>query len=122
MNAKKPGRMTRPGLKDKVYDVICALRKQIDGTGLLDRIVDFAMKLGGNTRYTARKDFPGLGGELGEEFRIGGDDEIRRDIVAAPCHHTVRLTEIDTALNCFWLGHGSRSWCVSGVRGVGCGA
>ena len=63
------------------------------------------MELGGNTCHAARKDFPRLSGELGKKFWIGGDDEIRRNIVTAARHHAVRLAEIDTALNCFWLGH-----------------
>ena len=85
--------------------------KQVDRAGLLDRIVDLAMKLGGNTRDATWKDLAGFSGELGEKLGIGGDDEISRDVMPSTRHHAVRLTEIDTALDGFWLGHGSGSWC-----------
>ena len=85
--------------------------KQVDRAGLLDRVVDLAMKLGGNTGDAAWKDLAGLRGELGEKLRIGSDDEIGRNVMPTTRHHAVRLTEIDSALDCFWLGHGSGSWC-----------
>ena len=87
------------------------LRKQVDRAGLLDRVGDLAVKLGGDTGDAARKDLAGFGGELGQKLRIGGDDEVSRDIVPTTRHHAVRLTEIDTALDCFWLGHGSGGGC-----------
>jgi hypothetical protein len=80
--------------------------KKIDRAGLLDCVVDFAVKLGGNSGHAAREDFPGFSGELGEELRIRGDYEICWDIVTAARHFAVRLAEIDAALDCFWLGHG----------------
>jgi len=80
--------------------------KKVDRAGLLDRVVDFAMKLGGNSGDAAGKDFPGFSRELGEKLRIGCDDEIGRDIVTTTRHLTVRLAEVDAALDCFWLGHG----------------
>ena len=85
---------------------------------MFDRVGDPAMKLGGDSGDAARKDLAGFGGEFGEEFRIGGNDLIRRNIVTAARHLPVGLAEIDTALNCFRLGHGK----LSGVRGEGCGA
>ncbi len=85
--------------------------KQIDRAGLLDRVVDFAMQLGGNSGHAAWKNLAGLGGELGEKLRIRGDDLIGRDVMTAARHSTVCLTEVDTALDSFWLGHGSEGAC-----------
>ena len=79
------------------------LRKQVDRAGLLDRVVDLAMKFRRDTGDAARKDLAGLRRELGEKLRIGRDDEIRWDVMPATWHHAVRLAEIDTALDCFWL-------------------
>ena len=89
------------------------LRKEVDRAGLLDRVVDLAVQLRGNSGDTARKNLSGFGRELGEELRVGGDDLVGRNVVTTTRHPTVRLTEVDTALNCFWLGHGK--W--GGVRG-----
>jgi hypothetical protein len=83
------------------------LWQQVDRARLLDRIVDFTMKLSGNTRDATRQNLAGLSGELGKQLRIGGNDQIGWDIMPTTRHHAVRLTEIDTALNCFWLGHGN---------------
>jgi hypothetical protein len=88
------------------------LRKQVDRAGLFDRVVDLAMQLGGNSGDAARKDFAGLSRELGEKLRVGGDDLIRRDVVTTTRHSAVRLAEVNTALNCFWLGHG-KNWLSS---------
>ena len=66
------------------------------------------MKLGGNSGDAAGKDLPGFGRELGEKLRVGRYDLIGRDIVTATRHLAVRLAEIDSALNCFWLGHGKQ--------------
>jgi len=63
------------------------------------------MELGGDTGHTTRKNLAGLGGELGEKLRVGRDDLLGRNVVTAARHFAVRLTEIDTALDCFWLGH-----------------
>jgi hypothetical protein len=82
--------------------------QQVDGAGLLDRVVDFAMQLGGDSGHAAWQDLAGLRRELGEKLRIGCDDLIGRDIVTAARHTTVRFTEVDTALDCFWLGHFKR--------------
>ena len=82
------------------------LGKQIDGAGLLDRVVDLAMQLGGNSGDAARKNLPGLRRELGEKLRVRSDDLVGRDVMTATRHLAVRLTEIDAALDCFWLGHG----------------
>ena len=104
---------SQPVLTDWLFENVCfaCLRKQVDRAGLLDRVVDLAMKLSGNTGDAAWKDLAGLRRELGEKLRIGGDDQIGRDIMPATRHHAVRLTEIDTALNCFRLGHGSGGAC-----------
>ena len=64
------------------------------------------MELGGNSSDAAGKDLPGFSRELGEKLRIGRNNEIGWDVVPAARHFAVRLAEIDTALNCFWLGHG----------------
>ena len=69
------------------------------------------MQLGGNSSHSARKDLSGFGGELGEKLRIGGDDLIGRDIMTTARHLAIRLTEIDAALDCFRLGHGSEGAC-----------
>ena len=82
--------------------------KQIDCAGLLDRGVDLAVQLGGNSGHAARQNLAGFRGELGQQLRVGGDDLTGWDVVPAARHLAVRLTEIDTALNCFWLGHGNR--------------
>jgi hypothetical protein len=87
------------------------LAQQINGAGLLDRVVDLAMQLGGNSGDAAWQDFPGLSRELGKKLRIGGDDLIRRDVVTTARHLTIRLTEIDAALDCFRLGHKSEGAC-----------
>ena len=94
------------------------LRKQINGPGLLDCVVDLAMKFRGNSGHAAWQDLTRLSGELGEKLRIGGDDQIGRDIMPATRHHAVRLTEIDTALNCFWLGHGKLVLAEFAVKGA----
>ena len=80
--------------------------KQVDRTRLFDGVGDSAVKFGGNSGHAARQDFAGLGGELGEQFRVGGNDLIRRNVVTAARHLPVGLAEVDTTLNCFWLGHG----------------
>ena len=98
------------------------LGKQIDRAGLLDRVVDLAMQLGGNSGDAARKNLPGFRRELGEKLRVRSDDLVGRDVMTATRHLSVRLAEIDAALNCFWLGHGKQKLVVSGVRGEGCGA
>ena len=49
-----------------------------------------------------------IGRELGEKLRVGGDDLIGRDVVTATRHPTVRLAEVNTALDSFWLGHGKQ--------------
>jgi hypothetical protein len=72
---------------------------------LLDRIVDLAMQLGGNSSDAAWKNFSGFGRELGEKLWIGCYDLVGRNVMPTTGHFTVRLTEIDTALDCFWLGH-----------------
>lgn len=87
------------------------LGKEVDRAGLLDRVVDLAMQLGGDTGDAARKNLAGLGGELGEKLRIGCDDLIGRNIMTTTRHSTVRLAEVNTALNCFWLGHGKWMRC-----------
>ena len=86
--------------------LFASLRKQVDRAGLLDRVVDLAMKLRGNTGHAAWKDLAGFRRELGEKLRIRGDDQIGRDIMPTTRHHAVRLTEIDSALDGFRLGHG----------------
>jgi hypothetical protein len=103
-----PTQKSQPELKVGFFKVIqiATLRKQIDRARLLDRVVDFAMKLCGNTRHTTWKDLACLRGELSEKLGVGSNDQICRDIMPTTRHHTVRLTEVDTALNCFWLGHG----------------
>ena len=63
------------------------------------------MKLGGNSGNATRKNFAGLRGELGEKLGVGGDNLVRRDVVTTTRHSAVRLAEVDTALDCFWLGH-----------------
>ncbi len=95
-----------------------ALWQQVDGPGLLDRVVDLAVKLRGNSGHAAWQDFARLGGELREKLRIGGDDEIGRNVMPTTRHHAVRLTEIDTALNCFWLGHGKEVLAEFAVKGA----
>lgn len=90
---------------------------EVDRAGLLDRVVDAAVKLGGNTGHAARKDLSCLGSELAEDFRIGGCQLLDRDILPTAGHLAVRLAEIDAALDGLWLGHK-----ISGVRGEGCGA
>ena len=87
------------------------LRKQVDRAGLFDRVVDLAMQLGGNSGDTTGKDLTGLRRELGEKLRIGGDDLVCRNVVTTTRHPTVRLAEVNTALNCFWLGHGKWMRC-----------
>ena len=81
--------------------------KQVDRAGLLDRVGDLAMQLRGNSGYAARQDLAGFSRELGEKLGIGGDDLGGRNIMPAARHHAVRLTEVDSALDCFWLGHGN---------------
>ncbi len=87
------------------------LRQQIDRPGLFDRVVDLAMQLSGNTRHPARKNLAGLGGELGKKLGISRYDEVGGNIMPAARHHAVRLTKVDSALDCFWLGHGSGGAC-----------
>lgn len=64
------------------------------------------MQLGGNSGDATRKNLAGLRRELGEKLRIGGDDLVCRNVVTTTRHPAVRLAEVNTALNCFWLGHG----------------
>ena len=102
---KKAGPFVRTGFGKRGLETSSV--EQVDRTRLLYRVGDLAMQLGGNSGHAARKDLSGFGGELGEKLRVGGDDQIGRDIMPATRHHAVRLTEIDTALDCFWLGHGN---------------
>jgi hypothetical protein len=81
-------------------------RQQVDRAGLLDRIGDLAMQLGGDAGDAAWKNFSSFRRELRKKLRVGGDDQIGRDIMPTTRHHAVRLTEIDTALDSFRLGHG----------------
>ena len=81
------------------------LRKKADRAGLLDRAGDPAVKLGGNSGDAAWKDLAGLGRELREKVRIRVNDLIGRNVMPATRHLPVRLAEVDTALDCFWLRH-----------------
>jgi hypothetical protein len=72
---------------------------------LFDRVVDLAMQLCRNSSDTAWKNFPGLRRELSEKFWIGRYDLIGRNVMPTTGHFTVRLTKVNTALDCFWLGH-----------------
>jgi len=112
--------VVRAGLKSK--SPCCSQKSsgcsghQVDRAGLLDRVVDVAVKLGGNARHAAGKDLAGLGGELAEDLGIGRRQLLDRDVLPAASHLAVRLAEIDAALDGLWLGHK-----ISGVRGEGCG-
>lgn len=88
------------------------LRHKVDRAGLLDRVVDMAMKLGGNTRHAAWQDLSGLGGELAKKLWISWCQLLNRDVLPAAGHLAIRLAEIDAALDCLWLGHK-----INGVRG-----
>lgn len=99
------------------YKYCDRLRKQVDRAGLLDRRVDLAMQLGGNSGHAAWQDFTGFGRELGEKLRIGCHHLIRRDVVTTARHATIRLAEVDTALDCFRLGHG-KSLAEFAVKGA----
>lgn len=81
------------------------LRKEVDRAGLLDRTGDLPVKLRGNSGHATWKDLAGLGRELRKKVRIGVNHLCGRNIVTAARHLPVGLTEIDTALDCFWLGH-----------------
>jgi len=83
----------------------CRLWQQVDRTRLLDRVGDPAVQLGGNSGHATRKNLAGFRGELGEKLRIGRYHLIRRDVMTTARHLPVRLAEVDTTLNCFWLGH-----------------
>ena len=63
------------------------------------------MQFRGNTCHTAWKNFSSLSGEFAEDFRIGRNQLLDRNILATAGHLAVRLTEIDTALDGLWLGH-----------------
>ena len=78
---------------------------QVDRAGLLDRVVDAAVQLGGNTGHAARKDLAGFGGELSEDLGVCGRQLLDRDVLPAAGHLAVRLAEIDAALDGLWLGH-----------------
>ena len=83
---------------------------------LFDRVGDFAVEFGGHAGDAAGQDFTGFGGELGEQLRVGGDDKIRGDIMAAARHLPVRLAEVDAALNGLRFGHGkSAEFAVKGA-------
>ena len=79
--------------------------KKIDRAGLLDRAGDLAVELCGNSGDAAWKNLSGFSRELAKKIRIGADHLIGRNVMPATRHHAVRLTEIDTASYCFWLGH-----------------
>jgi hypothetical protein len=87
------------------------LRKQVDGAGLFDRVVDLAMQLGGNSGDAAWQNFTGFSRELSKKLRIRGDDLVGRDVVTTARHLTVRLAEVDAALDGFRLGHISEGAC-----------
>jgi hypothetical protein len=88
------------------------LRHKVDRAGLLDRVIDVAMKLGGNTCHAAWQDLSGLGAKLAEKLWIGWRQLLDRDVLPAAGHLAVRLAEINAALDGLWLGHK-----ISGVRG-----
>ena len=81
------------------------LWQEVDRARLFDRVGDPAVKLGGDSGDAARKDLAGFRGEFGEKLRIGRDDLIGRDVMPTTRHHPVGLAEVDTTLDCFWLGH-----------------
>ena len=81
------------------------LRKEVDRAGLLDRVIDFAMQLSGNTCHTTWKNFSRFGGEFTKNFRIRWNQLLDRDVLSAAGHLAVSLTKIDTALYGLWLGH-----------------
>lgn len=78
---------------------------QVDRAGLLDRVIDVAVKLRGYTRNAAWKDLTGFGSELTENLGVGRRQLLNRDVLPAAGHLAVRLAEIDAALNGLWLGH-----------------
>lgn len=110
----KNAQAEKPGLGNEMcgYGHWCdpseALWQKVHGARLFDRVGDSAMELGGDSRHAAREDFTSLGGELGEQLGIGVNDLTHRDVMPTARHLAVRLAEVNTALNCFWLRHGSR--------------
>jgi hypothetical protein len=105
------------GLMGKIEKSESSLWQQVDRAGLLDRVVDLTVQLGGNSGDAAWQDLTRFGGELGEKLRIRGDDLIRRDVVTTARHATVRLTEVDTALDGFRLGHEEKGLAKFAVKG-----
>ena len=80
-------------------------RHEVDRAGLLDRIVDTAVQFCGDTCDPARQDFPSFGGEFTQDLGVCGDYLLGGDVLPAAGHLSVRLAEIDAALNGLWLGH-----------------
>lgn len=50
--------------------LVCAERKERDGSGSFDRQIDFALMLGAGPRDATRKDFPAFGHEMTERRHV----------------------------------------------------
>ena len=70
---------------------------------MLDGARDATMQLGRNACRAPRVDFPGLGSELSEKFRILVVELLSRNIEATPRHLPIVPSEILGSFFCLWL-------------------
>ncbi len=81
-----------------------SLWHEVQGASALDLASDLTMHLGWDSRHATRKDFARGRGEFRQQIGIGMINLVNRDVLATAGHATVRLTESNATLDCFWFG------------------